>query len=150
MNKKIQDRIVHWLPVMVWFGLIFFLSSIPSSTIKKIPAIIVYFNIPEDWYLFWGHRVAHFVEYGVLGMLVIRAYSKETMRITLMTILGLSCCIFLSGLLDEWHQSFVPGRTLQLLDAIFDTICAMLGMLFYKMAVLNKYSSSHQKINGES
>ena len=142
MNKMTQKRILLWFPVAIWFAFISFLSSIPGNTISTIPSIILQFinypgnpfsKVPIDLYLFWGHRIAHFLEYSVLGSLVMRAYSKEKVRITVMTILFLSCFIFLSGCLDEWHQSFVPGRSPQLIDAIFDAICGTLGMLMYKM-----------------
>ena len=55
-----------------------------------------------------------------------------------MTILILACLIFLSGALDEWHQSFTPGRTPALLDAITDTIWGTFAMVIYKVFVLNK------------
>ena len=31
--------------------------------------------MPSDLWQFWAHRTAHVIEYGVLGVLVIRAYS---------------------------------------------------------------------------
>jgi VanZ family protein len=130
MNKEIQERILSWLPVVIWYGFIFFLSSIPGKTLSSI--------VPES-YQFFCHRIAHFVEYSVLGSLVIRAHSKEKIKITLITIIGLSFFIFLSGSLDEWHQSFTPGRTPALLDAIMDTIWGTFAMLMYKMFVLNKH-----------
>jgi VanZ family protein len=147
MNKKTQERILRWFPVAAWFAFISFLSSIPGGTISAIPSMFLNFinfpgnpfsKIPLDFYLFWGHRIAHFVEYSVLGGLVFRAYSKERTRVTVMTMVLLSGFIFLSGALDEWHQSFTPGRTPALIDAIFDTICGTFGMLVYKMLVFNK------------
>jgi VanZ family protein len=130
MNIKTQERILLWLPVVIWFGLISLLSSIPATTLSLIA--------PSSCQ-FWGHRIAHIVEYGVLGVLVMRAYANEKAKITVVTILFLACFIFLSGVLDEWHQSFTPGRTPELIDAIFDAICGTFGMLIYKMFVLNKH-----------
>lgn len=92
-------------------------------------------KIPLRVYVFWCHRTCHTVEYGVLGALVIRAYSKEK-RVTLATILFLGLLIFLSGAFDEWHQSFVPGRTPALLDAVYDTICGTFGMIAYHLTAL--------------
>jgi hypothetical protein len=128
MNIKTQERIWFWLPVAIWYGFIAILSSIPGRTISSI--------VPSDFCLFWGHRIAHLVEYGILGSLLLRAYSKEKVKISVRTIMFLCCFIFLSGVLDEWHQSFVLGRTPALLDAIFDTICGAFGMLIYKIYFL--------------
>ena len=126
-----MKRILSWLPVVIWFGFISLLSSIPGKTITSIA-------LSSDFLLFWGHRIAHLGEYGVLGCLVIRAYSKETIKVTVVTIIILAMFIFLCGAFDEWHQSFVPGRTPDLLDALFDTVCGTFGMLMYKLFVLNK------------
>jgi len=120
MTKR--ENLFLWFPVVVWFGLISYLSSIPGNVISSKPSLVPSF-IPLDDYLFWGHRLAHVVEYGTYGILVLRACSlRKTKPIHLVTILVLSVFVFLSGCLDEWHQSFVPGRTPELIDALFDTI----------------------------
>ena len=124
MNK----RILNCLPVVCWYGFICLLSSIPGKTIVSM--------VPRESYQFWCHRIAHFVEYGVLGVLVIRACVMEGLKITILIILSLACLVFLSGALDEWHQSFVPGRTPQSIDAVFDTICGTVGMILYKICFL--------------
>lgn len=112
----------YWLPVFIWLEIIFLLSSIPSALLPQMPS---------DAWLFWAHRVAHVGEYSVLGALLIRAYSYKRARIGVFTVLFLSIFIFLAGSFDEWHQSFVPGRHSQLIDAVFDTICGAWGMLGY-------------------
>lgn len=117
-----------WLAVVIWYGFICCLSSIPGRTLNSL--------VPDSSLQFWGHRIAHIVEYGVLGVLVIRAYANQKTKITVMTILILACFIFLSGALDEWHQSFTPGRTPELIDALFDTICGACGMVVYKICFL--------------
>ena len=67
MNNKAQERILHWLPVVVWYGVIFILSSIPGKTLESI--------VPET-FQFWCHRAAHVIEYGILGILVMRPLRK--------------------------------------------------------------------------
>jgi VanZ family protein len=120
-----------WLPVIIWYGVIFGLSSIPAHVLNASEPHFLPWSI--DAYLFWGHRIAHVIEYGTLGILVLRAYSRRKNRpITLKTVLLLAFFIFLAGCLDEYHQSFVPGRTPELIDALFDAICAGLAMLLYK------------------
>ena len=120
INKN--TGLFSWLFVFIWLGFIFLLSSIP---VASLPAM------PSDSYFFWAQRSAHMGEYLVLGVLLIRAYSYKKARIGVITILFLSIFILLSGLFDEWHQSFVPGRHAQLIDVAFDTICGAFGMLVY-------------------
>ncbi len=150
MNKKISERILLWLPVGMWYAGICLFSSVRGDTVSSLPSLLLnilssadnpLFKIPIETYLFWGHRIAHFIEYSILGILIMRAYAHEVRRVTLVKILFLSVLVFASGSVDEWHQSFVPGRSPQLLDVIFDTICAALGMLNYKIFILNKKNS---------
>jgi VanZ family protein len=119
-----RKRLLFWLPVFIWLEFIFLLSSIPSAWLPQMPS---------DLWLFWAHRIAHIGEYSILGVLVIRAYSQGRVSMDVSSILFLSIFIFLSGSFDEWHQSFVPGRHAQLIDAIFDTICGTVGMLVYSL-----------------
>jgi VanZ family protein len=119
---KGDKRLYYWLPVFVWLEVIFILSSIPGSYLPPLPS--------EMW-LFWGHRIAHMVEYSVLGVLLIRAFTSKKIRAGAGTVLFLAIFIFAAGSFDEWHQTFVPGRHPALLDALFDTINGALGMLIY-------------------
>ncbi|MBF0571948.1 MAG: VanZ family protein [Candidatus Omnitrophica bacterium] len=121
---KGNNTLYYWLQVLVWLEFIFILSSIPSIDFPPMPS---------DSWQFWAHRVAHFGEYSVLGVLLFRAYSYKRARVGVITILLLSMHVFLAGSLDEWHQSFVPGRNCQFIDAIFDTISGAFGMLAYLM-----------------
>lgn len=121
MIKK-HIRLILWLPVFIWLEIIFLLSSIPASLLPHM--------LSDSW-LFWAHRIAHICEYSTLGILLIRAYKFERGQMSLKMIIFLMFFILLAGLLDEWHQSFVPGRHAQFIDAYFDTICGTLGMFIY-------------------
>ncbi len=126
----------NWLLVFIWFGIIFFLSSIPGQSLPKMPS---------DLWHFWAHRIAHIGEYSILGVLLIRAYSYKKNRLELITVLFLSFFVFLSGSFDEWHQSFVAGRTSQFIDVVFDTICGFLGMHIYFLWFKLKHKNPPQK-----
>ena len=119
---KMSKEVPYWLAVFIWMEFIFLLSSIPGGMLP---------HMPSDLWQFWAHRLAHFWEYSVLGVLFLRAYTCKQGRMGVKLILFLSMYIFLSGSLDEWHQTFVPGRNGQLIDAIFDTICGTWGMFLY-------------------
>ncbi len=95
-------NIKKWLPVILWCGVIFFLSSQPH-----LPG-------PEDktWdFLF--KKLGHISAYGILFGLTFKA-TKSAKN-------SLVFCI-LYAMSDEYHQSFVPGRTPMLRDVGIDII----------------------------
>jgi len=116
--KRLSFFLGYWLPVLVWAGLIFALSSIPSLGT----------GLPWIWD-FMLRKIGHAVEYAVLMYLLWRALSAQGRR-------GASALIW-SALLslgyalgDEYHQSFVPGRLGSLRDVAIDGI-GVLAVLFY-------------------
>jgi len=109
------------LPALLFALAIFLVSSLPSS------------YIPE-WKVNWGDKVAHTVEYGLLGFLLGRAlYFQTNDRIRhRLWLLGLLLGGFY-GLVDELHQAFVPGRTASVLDLSADVIGVAFGLLLFQV-----------------
>ncbi len=70
-------------------------------------------------------KVAHFSVYGLLATLVCR--QGRGWRAALWALLAVSAF----GASDEWHQSFVPGRSTELADWIADTAGAALAIGLY-------------------
>ena len=114
-----QPFVRWWVPVYLYAGLIFTVSSLPSP----LPA----FKIP------FLDKGLHAVEYGVLGFLLARAISNDSPRKLQQDFrLWAALFAFLYGLGDEWHQSFVPMREASLLDALFDGLGAFVGQFFFQ------------------
>lgn len=97
----------YW-KVIVWCALIFTVSSIP--TLPKVGFI---------WWDFILKKAGHVIEYAVLYVLTVKAMNGASNWRTPL-LFGLTF-----ALSDEYHQSFVFGRTSKLTDVGFDT----LGML---------------------
>ncbi len=98
------------LPI-AWMALIFALSSVPG---KRVP-------VPRRW-----DKVAHGVEYAVLGFLAHRALRATGMapsRAFAIAVVGSAAF----GVSDEWHQSFVPMRSVEAADAIADACGGLAG-----------------------
>ena len=77
-------------------------------------------------------KVVHATVYFVLAffMMIILNILFEHKRYYLSVILALSLAVcFATG--DEYHQTFVPGRTGQILDVVIDTAWAMAAIAFY-------------------
>ena len=67
----------------------------------------------------------HFFEYSFLGFLLFQSISVDNLS-AVNPLHGAILIGILFALSDEYHQSFVPGRHMSLMDIIFDS----LGILF--------------------
>ena len=111
---------IFWTPVALWMAAIFAFSSIPGENIPKIP-------IPNI------NNLAHFVEFYILGFLLIRAFLNSGLNINFTKMLILAIIIAsLYACSDEWHQHFVRNRTPDIFDLITDFIGANVGVFLYK------------------
>lgn len=70
-------------------------------------------------------KVAHFAIYGLLATLVAR--NGFVPRRAWVPIVAVS----LFGLSDEWHQSFTPGRSVEIVDWVADTLGAIVAVGAY-------------------
>jgi len=84
-------------------------------------------------------KLAHFVEYFILGALLVRAFANSSDKANFKMILLLSILIAAAyGALDEFHQRFVSGRS----PEIFDIISDIIGSLFGALVSLHKEKGS--------
>ena len=72
-----------------------------------------------------GDKVVHFAVYGLLGTLACRP--ARTWRGAVLAVVVTSAF----GASDEWHQSFVPGRSAEVADWVADTAGAACAALLY-------------------
>ena len=107
-----KRRLALWGPVALWAGLLFFASSRSDvGPVGRIP----------DW-------LTHGASYLVLAALLLRALTAGAgRRFTLGAALLAVAVASLYGVSDEWHQSFVPGRTADITDLRADATGAILG-----------------------
>ena len=69
----------------------------------------------------------HFAEYSILGFLLFRSITSDEL-LTFHPFYG-SLLIGISfAILDEFHQSFVPGRHMSSTDVLFDSLGIVFGM----------------------
>jgi len=121
MNKFI----VFWVPVLVWAGFIFWLSSIPN--LKS--------GMEEDFIL---RKIAHILEYAILTFLLFRALVKEKISFVKTLILAVVIA-FLYSVSDEYHQTFVQNRQGSFKDIGID------GIGIFLMAILWYYKVKRSK-----
>jgi VanZ family protein len=104
--------VYFWLPVVVWMGLIFYLSAQPDLPHPQ-----------SGWADLLVSSIAHAFMFAVLAVLWVRVLAERPRAWLLALILT-----WLYALSDEFHQAFVPGRTPDLLDLLCDGGGAMLGL----------------------
>lgn len=72
-------------------------------------------------------KLAHFTEYAVLGMLVVRALDEGGTPFRRVAVRALALCAGYA-VLDELHQTLVPTRTGAVLDVLLDSAGAAAGV----------------------
>ena len=81
-------------------------------------------------------KTAHFVEYFVFSLLILRAIraGRQTTRFTW----ALAAIAIVAGYaaMDEFHQSFVPGRMPLISDVLLDTTGGTVAQLAAAFALL--------------
>lgn len=114
-----QSFIRNWLPVIVYCTAIFVQSSYPS--LDEIPSFA------------YSDKLMHVAAYGILGALVCRAANtvgRWRHRWRALVFIGVVAAT-LYGASDEWHQSFVAGRSAEVTDWIADVVGGLTGSVIY-------------------
>ena len=74
-------------------------------------------------------KVLHLAAYALLGATLLHAFSDARVeRVTGARVLAAILAAFVYGLSDEFHQSFVPGRTPDAMDVVADALGAATGV----------------------
>lgn len=115
-------RYARWLAPILWMALIYWFSS---RTSDDLDSMLPFFQwlMPGMASFDWGHFAAYFglaltFEYA-LGKLALRPLGKALVVVL--------CLLY--GVTDEYHQSFVDGRTPDPHDLRNDGIGALLAVL---------------------
>jgi len=125
-NGAISTRklVSVWLPVLFWMVVIFLFSNqAHSGEITK--EYLGDYNVPI-------RKLAHACEYAILCLLARRALSHSGGIFAKHPNLFALALSALYALSDEFHQSFVPGRSATIADAGVDSIGAMAALLVLK------------------
>ena len=115
----------YWVPTIGYCLLIFMLSSMSKGVYMPSP--------------FGVDKVAHFVEYGVLGFLLARSIANVQSSFSRIFLLGLVVILAtLYGISDEIHQAFVPGRNASPWDVTADGLGGLVGAVIYRRSVYRR------------
>ena len=104
----------RWLPVLVWAGVIFAFSSIPSL------------NSGLGTWDYVLRKGAHMTEYAILAVLLVRATRSYMWAFVLAVAYAGS---------DEFHQTFVRGRHGTPIDVGIDAVGALIGLVLWRSKI---------------
>ena len=99
-----------WGPATLWLAVLFVLSDQPGDAVPS------WWSVPDV--------VAHTVLYTVLGVLLVLGRHWNGGRPGWFVLAGAG---LLFAALDEWHQSWVPGRTPSSGDVAADALGLLIG-----------------------
>lgn len=128
-SKSSEDafgRFLFWGLALIWMAVIFAFSSQANSG-AYTEAYLQEANVPV-------RKLAHMFEFAVLAVLYQTALARSITKANGQAKSKFKhyCLAFVLAVLyalsDEWHQSFVPGRSSSLLDSGVDSIGALIGL----------------------
>lgn len=117
---------------------------IKNNQVKTLPT-----TVKEENFNLFLRKNAHAFEYLVLAILVAIALFTYNYKGKKAIIYIMFICLFYA-VTDEFHQSFVPGRTSLVSDVLIDFIGSLIGMslfylVYYKLRLGHKKAS--EKLN---
>jgi len=117
-----MKKVIRFLPAIIYAALIFYFSSMSSP---PQPELLVGIQISSV--------VKHFAEYFIFGLLLMYAFWEEKKSI---------CYAIATGLIyaatDEFHQFFVLGRMMDMVDWLIDAIAIITSVMITKWLLKKK------------
>lgn len=103
--------VLLWAPVVAYMAALFYTSSLSA--------------VPGPVGVWFTDTVLHMAGYAGLALVCLRALAGGTWaRVATPVLVGAWLMATLYGATDEWHQSFVPGRTAEVRDLVNDGLGA--------------------------
>jgi VanZ family protein len=151
MPKRRLYLFLHWIPAMIGVIVILIESTGTMSSANTsrwlLPIWIKLFGpiAPDRWaeVHHWIRKTGHFVGYGLVSLGFFEGWratfsGKGKVRGRLFAMvapLALVCTLVLASW-DEWHQSFLPGRTSKVSDVGIDFSGAIVAHLLLLLVLL--------------
>jgi len=135
-----RQRLWRYGPLILWLAFIFFASTgafAGENTSRIIRPLLLWLfpEISEEKIAlahFLTRKLAHFLEYALLGLLAARAFSSSSQATLRRHWFLISLLlVILYALSDEYHQSFVQGRGASIYDSLIDMSGGLTALLLY-------------------
>ncbi len=135
---KKYSKILYPIALIIWMSFIFYNSSLSATNSMKNTFFLTDWlsNIfkqatflKSELFVTVIRKIAHFVEYFVLGFLAVKSYDSYYKKNAIL--ISLLFCISYA-FTDEIHQLFVSGRAFMLLDIFIDSLGALSAILLFR------------------
>lgn len=152
MKKRRIINVASFLGIVLTIICIGYLSHQSSNISYKITGSVVSEVIKKpvtqsEWnqyssYMPIARKLAHVFLYSILGFFCSAYFSdliyKKSYSKSCVLICSVLFC-FIYGIMDEIHQSFIPGRGVSIYDVLIDSIGGFIGVLIYFVAIKSLY-----------
>jgi len=137
-TPRLAHRLTPWLPAIAWAIMIYWASTslFSSDNTSRYILPALHWLFPHataetlDRLHFLIRKAAHFTEYFVFGVLLVRAMRGEDQGWRIRWALAALAIAAGYSALDEFHQSVVPSRTASPWDSVLDTSGAAIAQVF--------------------
>jgi len=136
-NNSKKSKYIKYIPVILWTAFIFFNSLMPAEESSHmsfgVMAMVqkllqsIHIIIEEETLHFLVRKAAHFTEYAVLGVLTKNASEN---KYKILIVIG-----FITPIIDETIQYFVPGRAMAFRDMCIDAAGFFTGALLFHLII---------------
>lgn len=145
----------RWWPAIVWAIAIsgFSTGAFTSENTSRIIIPVLHFLFPHaspDSLAFMHHiirKCAHFTEYFILSLFILRGFRAGEKGMHLRWALVTILIVAGYAALDEYHQSFVPGRTPAVTDVLIDTSGGTAAQIVASLWVLLGHAREKRRQN---
>jgi len=162
--------ILAWSLVFTWMGIIFFFSGMDatssdtgskktleqaiSTTVgatnkvgltNKHPTTEKMHSVVTNWNFFF-RKMIHVSIYLILVLLFINAFHLSGLKL-LKNIFYSSLLSFIYACTDEYHQTFIAGRTGQFIDVLIDSLGIFIGVviILFSVFIITKFQRQNNK-----
>lgn len=142
MNPSRKQKLFGISLTAIWMAVIFALSHQPAEQSSELSGSLLSLvlslvsllpvTVDAEWLHFFVRKTAHFTAYFILGVLVDHTVRLFFERRSISFVLA-SVISILYAISDEYHQTFIPGRSGEVRDVIIDGFGALCGIFVYRI-----------------
>jgi VanZ family protein len=144
----LKRPLLWWVLVLVWCGVIFYFTESPTFTGANTQKIIdsnisgsLESDEPVKYLNLLVRKSAHLIAFGILALLLWKViYPKRWAYV------GAWAIATFYGGIDEWHQSYISGRSASIYDVLIDSIGALVVLV---LLFLWNHKEKHLRVDRE-
>ncbi|TCZ74232.1 VanZ family protein [Paenibacillus albiflavus] len=122
-QQDLRPRLAEWISEEQ-------LSSVLPNLEFHYDGELITYHLPYDMLEFMIRKMGHMFEFALLAQLsLLTLRAKHVNRGAAITIAALFTCLY--AISDEWHQTFIVGRTGHAIDVVVDSIGILLVVICY-------------------